>query len=296
MRKDITRKTREAIEAYVMLLPTIIGFLLISAGPILIAILLGFTDAKFKWPPNWIGIRNYQLLFSNPLFPKIILNSLYYSVLTVVPSAVFSFLLALLVNNKVKGIAIFRAAYFWPVVASMAAVSVIWKFMLNPQIGLMNYALQYIGIKGPIWLGTTQWVIPSLALTFVWKWVGFYMIILLAGMQDIPEDLYEASIIDGANGFQKILHITFPMVSPTLFFVIVISTIASFQLFDQVMIMTNDAGPAYSALTLSYYVYQNAFQWGKMGYACSIGVILFVIVFLFSSFQMRLQNKWVFYR
>lgn len=296
MYKPISKKTQEALEAYAMLLPTIIGFLIISAGPIIGAFLLSFTNYEFKWPPQWVGLKNYIDLFNMPLFLKIIQNTLYYSLLTVIPSAFFGLLLALLINTKVKGITVFRTIYFWPVVASMAAVSLTWKFLLNPQIGLVNYLLDAINIKGPQWLGSTQWTMPSLALVFVWKWVGFYMIILLAGLQDIPEDLFEASTIDGANIFHKMRHIILPMISPTLFFVFVMATIASFQLFDQVLIMTYEAGPAYSALTLSYFVYQNAFQWMRMGFASAVGVILFLLVFVFSLVQMRLQNKWVFYR
>lgn len=297
MHMKLSRKTNEALEAYIMLLPTVIGFLIISAGPIIAALLLSFTDYDFfKWPPNWVGLKNYVDLFNLPLFSKIVINTLYYCLLTIIPSAFFGLLLASILNIKITGITIFRGIFFWPVIASMAAVSLTWVYLLNPQIGLVNYILQFINIKGLPWLGSTTWAMPSLALVFVWKWVGFYMIILLAGLQDIPNELYESSMIEGANIFHKMRYITLPMISPTLFFVFIMATIASFQIFDQIFIMTNNAGPAYSTLTLSYYVYQNAFQWLHMGFACTVGVILFLIIFIFSFIQIRSQNKWVFYR
>ncbi len=294
-RKMTPYQRLECAKAYLMLSPMLLGFIFVSIGAILGAIGLSFTDYSITWPPKFIGLKNYIRLFSQPLLPKILLNSLYYVVLVTVPTVVLSFLLALLLDRKVRGSAFFRAAIFWPVIASMTAVSLIWMFLLNGNFGIVNYLLRLLGINGPQWLSKPSLTLPVFAFIYLWRHLGYYMTIMLGGLQGIPTELYESALLDGAGYWKRTLHITLPMVSPTIFYVLIMVVIYGFQVFDQIMIISKDGGPAYSGLTLSFYIYQSAFSNGKMGYACAAGAVLFLIVMIFSLIQFRLQKKWVHY-
>lgn len=289
------RSTIETRDAYVMLLPTLIGLVVFSFGATFGAIALSFTNYSIKWPPQFVGITNYVNFFGNKLFGQIISNTALYIAITVIPCAVFSFLLALLINRPMKGINLFRTAYFWPVLISMTAAALVWRFLLNPQFGLVNYLLSKIGVKGPRWFSSTQWALIGVAIIFVWKSVGYYMIILLAGLQNIPQELYESAMLDGAGALQRTRYITLPMISPTLFFVMIMLCIGAFQVFDPILVISPTGGPANATTTLSFYVYQNAFTFLKMGYASSVAVVLFILVLAVSAIQFALQDRWVFY-
>jgi multiple sugar transport system permease protein len=289
------RKKQEIMEAYLMLLPALIGLVFLTAGPVIGSFFISFTNWEIVRAPHWIGLSNYKELYATELFWKVLKNTLLYTLLSVPACVVFSFVLAILVNMKVKGMMWFRAIYFWPVVSSMTAIAIAWTWLYNPDTGLINYLLSFIHVRGPAWLKSTEWAMISLAIVSVWKSVGYYMVIFLAGLQSIPPDLYEASKIDGANRWHQLRHITIPLVSPTTFFVLVMAVIGSFQIFDQTVIMTK-GGPAYSTLTLSFYIYENAFEWYRMGFAAAMAYVLFIIVFVFTFIQLRLQNRWVFYQ
>ena len=293
--KMSARKRRECLEAYLMLIPMLLGFAIVSLGAIIGVFALSLTDYSISWPPNFIGIKNYIRLFSQPLFGKILWNSVYYVILITFPTVVFSLLAALLLDQKVRGNAFFRAAVFWPVIASMTAVSLIWMFLLNGNFGIVNYLLGMIGIEGPKWLSETSLTLPVFAFIYLWRHLGYYMTIMLGGLQGVPEDLYESARLDGAGYWKRIWYITLPLISPTIFYVLIMVVIYGFQVFDQIMVISKDGGPAYSALTLSFYIYQNAFTNGKMGYASAAGVVLFVIVMICSLIQFRMQKKWVYY-
>lgn len=286
---------RECLKAYLMLSPMLIGFVIVSIGAILGAIALSFTDYSIAWPPKFIGLKNYIKLFTQPLLGKILLNSLYYVLLVTVPTVVLSLIFALLMDQKVRGGAFFRAAVFWPVIASMTAVSLIWMFLLNGNFGIINYLLGLVGIEGPQWLSDPKLTLPVFAFIYLWRHLGYYMTIMLGGLQGIPTELYESALLDGAGYFKRTLHVTLPLLSPTIFYVMIMVVIYGFQVFDQIMIISKDGGPAYSGLTLSFYIYQNAFANGQMGYASSAGVVLFLIVMAFSLLQFKLQKKWVYY-
>jgi multiple sugar transport system permease protein len=277
-----------------MLLPALIGLAVITAGPVVASFLIGFTKWDVLTPPQWIGLGNYREAFATPLFWKILRNTLLYTLLSVPPNVGFAFALALLVNIKLRGMVVFRAIYFWPVVTSMTAVAMAWTWLFNPDVGLINYLLGLVGISGPPWLASERWALVSLAIVGVWKSVGFFMVIFLGALQNVPPDLYEASRLDGAGKWHQIRYITIPLVSPATFLVSVMAVIGSFQVFDQTVIMTK-GGPANATLTLSYYIYQNAFVWYRMGYAASVAYVLFGIVFVITLIQLRLQNRWVFY-
>ena len=294
-KKMSSRKRRECIEAYLMLLPMLIGFVIVSLGAIAGVFVLSLTDYSIRWPPNFIGIKNYVRLFSQLLFGKILWNSVYYVILITFPTVILSLLTALLLDQKVRGNAFFRAAVFWPVIASMTAVSLIWMFLLNGNFGIVNYLLGKIGIQGPKWLSEPSLTLPVFAFIYLWRHLGYYMTIMLGGLQGVPEDLYESARLDGAGYWKRIQYITLPLMSPTIFYVLIMVVIYGFQVFDQIMVISKDGGPAYSGLTLSFYIYQNAFTNGRMGYASAAGVILFVIVMVCSMAQFRMQKKWVYY-
>lgn len=294
-RKMSARKRRECIEAYLMLTPMLIGFVIVSLGAIVGVFALSLTDYSISWPPNFVGIKNYARLVSQSLFGKILWNSVYYVILITFPTVIFSLLAALLLDQKVRGNAFFRAAVFWPVIASMTAVSLIWMFLLNGNFGIVNYLLGKIGIQGPKWLSEPRLTLPVFAFIYLWRHLGYYMTIMLGGLQGVPEDLYESARLDGAGYWKRIRYITLPLMSPTIFYVLIMVVIYGFQVFDQIMVISKDGGPAYSGLTLSFYIYQNAFTNGKMGYASAAGVVLFVIVMACSMLQFRMQKKWVYY-
>lgn len=290
------RQLRTTIECYIFLAPTILGLLLFSAGAVVASLLISFTQWEIVVPPKWIGLQNYQQLLSTPLFWKVLRNTLFYTLLYVPLSVMLAIPLAILVNQKVKGITFFRTIYFLPVVSAGVAVAMVWSWIYNPSFGVLNYLLDALfGIQGPRWLSDVNWAMPSIIILGVWRDIGFYMIIYLAGLQGIPEELYEAARIDGAGPWTQWCRITLPMLSPTTFFVLIMAVIGSFQVFEATYIMTQ-GGPSNATLTLSFYIFQNAFQWFHMGYAAALAYILFAIILTVTLIQFRFQNRWVFYK
>lgn len=288
-------KKREYVKAYMMLTPMLIGFVIVSIGAIIGVFTLSLTNFSISWPPQFIGFKNYKSLFSHRIFPRIIWNSVYYVVLITVPTVILSLLTALLLDSKIRGRTFFRTAIFWPVVSSMTAVSLIWMFLLNGNFGIINYLLKFLGIDGPDWLNTPSLTLPVFAFIYLWRHLGYYMTLMLGGLQNIPTELYESAELDGAAFWKRTFHITVPLMSPTIFYVLIMVVIYGFQVFDQVMIISKDGGPAYSGLTLSFFIYQSAFKNGKMGFASAAGVILFLVVIVCSLIQFKLQRKWVYY-
>lgn len=207
---------------------------------------------------------------------------------------VISLGIAIILNKNIKGRMFFRAAYFVPVVSSWVAVSLIWKWLFNPSFGIINYVLSLVGISGPAWLHDPQFAMIAIIITSVWKDIGFLMVMFLAGLQNIPDTYYEAASIDGASSFRKFWNITVPLLAPTTFFVLIISLINSFQVFDQVMIMTG-GGPAGTTTVLVQQIYNHAFRYYEMGYASAMSWFLFVIIFVITAVQMKLQKRWVDY-
>ncbi len=278
------------------ILPTIVGLLVFNVIPLVAAFALGFTNYSFTAKTEWIGVDNYRaFLFDDPLFWKAMRNTLYYTVASVGLSVIIGLLLALALYQGIKGTRFFRSVYFLPVVASSAAVSLVWGLLLEPNFGLVNYLLGLVGIDGPGWTQSLQWAMPALILVTVWKTVGYNMVIFLAGLQDIPQEVREAARVDGADGWRETINIVLPLLSPTTFFVIVISLITSFQVFDYIYVMTQ-GNPAYETLTLSYYIYQIGFQYFRMGQASALSYILFAVVFLLTLLQFGLQRRWVQYQ
>ncbi len=284
-----------ALEPYLYLLPTMIGLVLFSAGAVAASFFLSFTRWDIITPPQWTWFGNYRDLWQSDFSWEVLRNTFLFVALAVPLSVSAALGLALLVNTGLRGITVFRTAYFLPVVSSMIAVALVWSWILNPQYGLLNYILRILfGVQGPAWLDDTRWALPAMVIVTVWKGLGYSMVIFLAGLQNIPADLYNAATIDGAGTWRRFRHITLPLLSPTTFFVLVITLINAFQVFEQTYVLTK-GGPANSTVTLSYYVYQNAFQFFQMGKAAAVAYVLFAFLFILTLVQFRVQKRWVFY-
>lgn len=274
----------------VLLLPSLIGMVVFIMGPVLASLLLSFTSWDMFGDIEWIGLANYVTALGDRELHTALFNTVIF-ILGYLPSVVAIALgLALLLNRKFGGRTLFRAIYFVPVVTSWVAVSLVWKWLLNPEYGLVNYGLSLIGIEGPAWLYDPQWAMAGIILTSVWKDIGFVMVIYLAGLQEIPGHLYEAAEIDGISPWRQFWRITFPLLAPTTFFVTTISLISSFQVFDQVWIMTQ-GGPAGATSVVMEMIYKNAFSYYQMGYASAISWVLFAIIFAVTVLQNILNRR-----
>jgi len=293
--------TKEALAGYAFLLPNLIGFLAFTSIPVFASFALAF----FKWdllsPPVYVGMENFSQLMKDTYFYQYCWNTIY--LMIGIPIGMLgSLAIAMSMNAKIKGIVFFRTAYFLPTISSGVAIFVLWRLIYNPDFGLFNFMIRSFGdllnipLNGPNWLTDEAWAKPALIIMGLWQTIGGHnMILYLAALQGIPRDLYEAADIDGANGWAKFLHITWPMISPTTFFIAIMSIIGGFQSgFDAAFIMTG-GGPNGSTTTIMYYIYNNAFQWFNMGYAAAISWFLFVVIFIFTIFYWRVGGKTVHY-
>ncbi|MDI4647270.1 carbohydrate ABC transporter permease [Cohnella hashimotonis] len=291
------RKWSRRTAAIVFLTPALLCLLAFQLLPMVSSIIISFTDWDLltHWTKmNFIGWDNYSQVFREEKSYTAIRN-VFVFLLGYLPSiVVLGTLLAVLLNRPIRGVKLYRAAVFVPVITSWVAVSIVWRWLLNGQSGLINYLLSMVGIQGPIWLQDDLWAMVAIILVTLWKDIGFVSIILLAGLQDISEDYYEAAELDGASAWSKLWRITVPMLSPTLYFVVTISLINSFQLFDQVLIMTN-GGPAGATSTIVEQVYRNAFQFNKMGFASAQSWVLMAIILASTMVLQQVQRRWVVY-
>jgi multiple sugar transport system permease protein len=287
-------KWAKRIAITVFLLPSMFGLLLFQLGPMLASLYISFTDWDLLAKAKFVGVDNYIKLFTNEKSFTSLVNVFKFIAGYMPAVLVLGLFFAVLLNRKILGMKFYRASIFVPVITSWVAVSIVWKWILNGESGMLNYLLSLVGIQGPVWLQSFTWAMPSVIGVSVWKDLGFVTIILLAGLQEISEDYYEAAEMDGARSLTQFFKITLPLLTPVLFFVITISMINSFQLFDQVMIMT-DGGPAGSTSTLVEQVYKNAFVNYKMGFASAQSWALFLIIFIVTFIQYQMQKRWVVY-
>jgi multiple sugar transport system permease protein len=281
---------RDSTWSFILLLPNIIVFLVFSLIPLIATFFISFNDWDLLTPMQWVGLANYKELFKDDIFLKSLWNTIYFTIGSVPIGIIISLFLAVAINQRIKGIKIFRTAFFLPVIASWVAVGLMWMWMYDKQFGLLNYFFDLIGIQGPPWLSSIKWAMPSIIITSIWKGLGFNMMLFLSGLQGIPESYYEAADIDGARWFGKFAHITIPCLSHTTLFVTIISIINSFQAFDLVYLMTF-GGPARATSVLVFYLYQSAFRYFRMGYASAIAYIIFFMILIFSIIQFQLQKK-----
>ncbi len=284
--------SREARDAYLFISPVLVGIGVFLLIPFLASIYLSLTTYTLVEPPKFVGFANYTRMLSDARFWKTLGNTAYFAFTGIPLGLVLSLLLALMMNRPIRGRVIFRTAYFIPVVSSWVAVGLVWRWLYNPEFGLVNYVLGLAGIQGPDWLVSSTWAMPSVILVNVWKGLGFNMMIYLAALQGVPEQLYEASRIDGASSWQQFWKITLPLISPTTFFLAVTSVINSFQVFDAIYTMTM-GGPEDSTKVIMFYLWESAFQFLRMGYAASMAWVLFFLIFLMTLAQWKLSDKWV---
>ncbi|HEY4430687.1 MAG TPA: sugar ABC transporter permease [Paenibacillus sp.] len=278
----------------VFLLPSLVGLLLFQLIPMITSGVISFTNWNMLSSPKFVGFDNFAKVFTDEKSYTSLLNVFKFIGGYLPLVLILGTLLAVLLNQKLRGVKFYRAMIFIPVITSWIAVSIVWRWFLNGQSGLINYFLSLVGITGPIWLQDFHWALPAVIGVTVWKDVGFVAIILLAGLQEISDDYYEAAQIDGASSLKQLFKITLPLLTPALFFVMTISLINSFQLFDQVIIMTG-GGPAGSTSTIVEQVYKNAFMNNKMGFAAAQSWVLFAIIFVVTIVQNQLQKRWVVY-
>ncbi len=286
---------------YLFISPWLVGFLIFAAGPILLSLFMSFTHWSLLSQPQWIGLENYhEIIFNDPLVYTSLWNTAYYVIFSVPLGMLLSLFLALMLNQKLAGISLFRTIFFLPSITNMVAVSVLWMWVFNPEFGLLNRGLALIGIAGPLWLQSETWAKPALILMSLWG-VGGGMIIILAALQNIPAELYEAAELDGAQSWRKLMHITLPLISPALFFNLIMNIIGSFQVFTQAFVMTasssegSEGGPNNATLFFVLYLYKKAFQQFKMGYASALAWVLFLIILVFTAVQFAFSRRWVYY-
>ncbi|KRF10042.1 sugar transporter [Paenibacillus sp. Soil766] len=287
-------RRREIIWSYLFVSIPVLGFLIFGLAPIVSSLVLSFMDWDMITPAKWNGVENYKEMVLDEKFYKSLYNTLY--LLIGIPIGMFfSLLVAILMNRKLKGISFLRTIYYIPVISPIIAVSLLWQWILNNDYGLINdWIYQLFGIQGPNWLGDPNWVKPSFILMGLWGGIGGNMVLYLAGLQGIASDYYEAATVDGANRWHLFRHITFPLLSPIHFFVIVMGIIHTFQSFSQMYIMATDGGPEYSGATIVFYIFNEAFKYFNMGYASAVAWVLGIIIFIITLIQFKLSKRWVY--
>jgi multiple sugar transport system permease protein len=287
----------EAVAGYLFLLPTALGFLVFIAGPLVIAIGLSLFDYDLLSPPLFTGLTNFETALGDSRLLIVYRNTLTYVVAWALIDVVIALALAVAMNRPMQAALryVLRTAFFFPVLTSTASVAIIWTFLLNTDLGIVNYYLNQLGLPKVPWLTSSAWAIWSIVLMQVWKSVGFNFILFVAGLQNIPRHLYEAAAIDGAGRWASFRHVTLPMLSSTTFFAVVISMINGFQIFDSPFIMTQ-GGPGDASRTVVMYIYENGFRFFRMGYASTIALTLFVVILLLTLVQFRVSRTWVHYQ
>ncbi|HEX9017167.1 MAG TPA: sugar ABC transporter permease [Chloroflexota bacterium] len=292
---------REAFDGWTMALPAILGLLIFTVGPIIASAFLSLTNYNIVKPPQWIGLDNYVQMFTNdPLFYTSLRQTAYYSFLAIPLSLVFAYLIALMMNQNVRGITVYRTLWYLPALVPAVANATLWRWVLNRDFGLMNYPLQIIASVSPGWLIEPLLTVPSLVLIHLWG-LGNSVLIFLAALQGVPQHLIEAAEIDGANWWHKFRHVTIPMTSSIIFFNLIMGIIGTFQVFTLVYVMftptggTGSVGPENAGLMYVVLIYRHAFQYFRMGYASALAWVLFAIIVLLTLVMFRLSGRWVFY-
>ncbi|MHB1132030.1 MAG: carbohydrate ABC transporter permease [Chloroflexota bacterium] len=288
------RPSVSTVWGYVFISPWLVGFAFLYLLPLLAITYFGFTKYAILDSPKWIGLANYEYMFTmDDQFWISLYNTLYYTAFRVPIHVVLAFVIALLVNRRLRGMNIIRTILYLPTVAPVVATAAIWGWILHPRLGILHYVLDLVGIASPAWLASEVWSKPSIIVMSLWPF-GAMMVIFLAGLQDIPEHLYEAAEIDGAGPLRRIFSITIPMMTPIFLYNIILDTINSFQVFAIAFVLTK-GGPLESTLFYVLYVYKNAFEYFDMGYASALSVVLFIISFALTLLVLRTSRSWVRY-
>lgn len=275
-------------------LPSLVPLALFTLAPMFASLGLSFVRWDLLRPPKFVGLTNFVNILGDPDVHASVGHTLFFIAGYLPLVYVGGLLLALALSRRLRGSAFFRAAYFLPVVTSWVVVALVWKWLLNPDDGVVNFTLGVIGIQGPGWWTDPAWAMPSIILASAWKDLGFVMVILLAGLQSISADYYEAAEVDGAGRWARFRYVTLPLLAPSSFFVLVISLINNFQAFDQIWVMTN-GGPAGATSVVVEQVVRHAFSYGQMGYASALSWLLFAVILAVTAAQFRIQSRWVTY-
>lgn len=293
--KLTNREKRDQLAGVLFTMPCILGFILFAAIPMISSLVMSFTDYSIVKESHFVGIENYRKLIggADPYFYKSLLVTMIYVALSVPSAILFSFLIALLLNQDVKCKGLFRTIFYLPSIVPIVAMAAIWMWIFNPDFGLANSLLKGVGLPAGKWLSSESSVIPTLVFINLWT-TGSTMVIFLAGMQDVPRQLMEAVQIDGGGFFAKLRHVIIPMMTPTIFYNVVMGFINGFQVFTQSYVMTS-GGPNNSSLFYVYYLYREAFEFMRMGSACAIAWILFLIIMVLTAVLFKFQNRWVYY-
>jgi multiple sugar transport system permease protein len=285
---------RETITFYLLISPWLLGLLLFVVGPMLASLGISFTRWDLLSPARFVGLENYEKMFTrDPLFWQSLKVTAVYTAVYVPLELAGGLFLAMLMNQKIRGLSFFRTAYYLPSVLPAIAFIVVWMWILHPDVGLVNTLLSYVGIQGPRWLADPHWSLPALLMMSLWG-LGRSMVIYLASLQGIPQHLYEAAAIDGAGRWQSFRKITLPLLTPTIFFNLVLSIISTFQTFTSAFVATN-GGPLDSTLFYVLYLYRQAFQYFSMGYASALAWVLFLIILVLTLLIVRTSDRWVYY-
>jgi multiple sugar transport system permease protein len=293
-RAGLPRQLRRDLVGYLFIAPWLVGFLVFTLGPFLASVFLSFTRYDIVSPPKWVGLGNYGMLLSDAVFWHSLGLTLRYALVAVPLGIVAGVGLALLLSASIRGVSVFRAVFFVPSIVPMVATTVVFIWLLNPQIGLVNRLLSGLGIVGPAWLKDPTWTFWSLILMSLWS-VGGSMVIYLAGLKDIPVHLYEAALLDGASVLQRLRYVTLPMLSPVIFFNLVMGVISAFQYFTQPFMLLSQQAPEESTRFFAVYLFERAWRYLDMGYASAMAWVLFLLIVVVTGVLFRTQKRWVHY-
>jgi multiple sugar transport system permease protein len=295
IKKQRTMTQRNRLTGYMFLLPNIIGFALFVFVPVIASFLMSFTEWNGFGPFKFVGLDNYLKLFDDDNFKISFMNSMIFTILSVPLTLFLALIISVWMNAGIKFVKLFRTAVFLPYVTATIAVAVVWQLILNPSMGPVNQMLQALGVtEPPGWFSSSAWALISVAIVYIWHSIGYYMVLYLAGLQGIPDHLYEAAELDGAGPIAKFFRVTLPMLSPIIFFTVIIGVINSFKVFDFIYVLTQ-GGPGRSTQVLVYTIYNVAFKQFSFGYASAMAYVLFLVILVFTYVQFRGQKKWVNY-
>ena len=284
-------RRRNTLIGWTFILPNFIGFGILTLAPVLTLFYIAFTDWNAFGNANWIGPANFVRLFNDNSFRIALTNTITYAVMYIPLTLVVSLGLAMLLNTKLRGIAFFRTAAFFPYITSIVAIAMVWNILFSPEYGPINQILRFIGIADPPgWLTSPAWALPAVALISMWRDAGYYMILFLAGLQTIPRELYEAARMDGANGWQRFWNVTLPGLRPTTFFVTVMMVIGSFKILDLILVLTR-GGPGQATLVISQFIFREGFERNSFGYASAAAIVLFLLCISITIVQFMVNKR-----
>jgi multiple sugar transport system permease protein/alpha-1,4-digalacturonate transport system permease protein len=284
-------RRRNTLVGWSFILPNFVGFAVLTLVPVGALFYVAFTNWNAFGVADWVGLENFRQILHDHSFRVALINTAYYTVLHIPLTLALALALALLLNNKLRGVAFFRTAAFFPYVTSIVAIAVVWNMLFSPDSGPINQLLRAIGIRHPPgWTASADWSMPAVIVVGTWREMGYYMLLFLAGLQTIPRELYEAARMDGAGAWHRFRNVTVPGLRPTTFFVTVVLTIGSFKVFDLILVMTN-GGPGQSTLVLSQYIYTKGFMENQLGYASSVSVVFFLICITVTLVQFGVNRR-----